>query len=181
MDNYKLDDDDDLIYFNTSVYLDDILQSYHYDENHIIDQIKQDLPRIDVYWEDKKINTYKDFIECSNKYKYTGVYIKDKLFHLQNIIAMLINQSSYYLQYKTLHNTFCTGINTDKIVLCCSDNRYIKYTIEDNELVVSICARFIVTDMYKRYKYREYNTSIIIHLDNNNFKKYGMFMYSLIN
>lgn len=176
MDNYVLDDEDDIIYFDTDIYINDILSSYNYDENNIRDQIRQDLPRADVYWNNKKIDNFDIFLKLSERYKDIGLVYNNVVFHLQLLLGMLINQSSYYFPYKTLYNTF-DNMGESNLIRCLSKNRYIKFHNEDDELIVDIAADFALTDIYTSSVSKYITTSVVLHLDDNGFRRCGMFLY----
>lgn len=174
MDNQLLDEEDDILYFETEEYLNDILKSYKFDKRNIINQLKQDIPRATIYWNNKFIKNIDQFLKLSKSFNY-NIKIKSKTYNMQIILAMLIAQSSYYFPYRTVLNTF--NANEKLIIKCLSTNRYVSYVIKDNDNSIRISADFAVKNIATNEVQKKITTMIVINLDNKKFNKYGMFFY----
>jgi len=169
--------------FDTKKYLNDILESYSFKPENILNQVLVDFCRTNVYSNNKKIDTVNDFILIYTKFNNLLCKINNNKYDLLMILLTLCCQSSYGLHYLSLRNIYCE--DNDNLLLCSSNkNRKSCFAIVQDVFTVSIETNLIIKDIKNNKNIKNINTKIIIDLYLNDnqlveFNDYGLFYWNI--
>lgn len=168
--------------FDTNKYLDEILESYSYNPENILEQVAVDFCRTNIFSNNKYVKTINDFLNIYDKFNSHTYFTKNKEYNFLTILLMLCCQSSYGLHYASLREIYCES--KDNLLLCSSnENRKSCFVIDDNILSVTIETNLIIKDIINNINIKKINTKIIIDSylckKNQTFNEHGLFYWSI--
>lgn len=147
--------------FDVNKYIEEILISYNHDAKNILDQVYVDYSRTNIYCNNIRIPTIKDFIRKNNNFESCLFKTNKNTYNFLIILLMLCCQSSYGLHYMSLRDIYCE--NVDNLLLCSSnENRRTNFILENDILTISIETNLIIKDINSNIDIKKINTKVII-------------------
>lgn len=172
--------------FDTCNYIEDILNSYSYDVDKILEQASVDYCRTKINLNKTRINTINEFIRKNDRFNNLVLSSNVKDFNFLTILIMLCCQSSYGLHYMSLKDIYCDNTEKPSLLLCSSsENRNTSFVVNDNILSIVIETNLVIKDTNNNAIIKKINTKVII--DSNlepvngcyvKFNDYGIFYWS---
>jgi len=160
---FQQTDQSNVFLFEMKLYLNDILKSYRYDLDNIWDQLNKDVPRSNIFINDRQI--YTD-IEFKQKLKKLDVF-KDQynncVFSLFEILATLTTQASYAFPFIFLHKKYCDDIDSKYKIQGLSTNRRIDINTRNENITMTIEADFSIFNTDTNKSIRRLNTCLMIN------------------
>lgn len=133
------------ITFDFDDFINEILKSYQYDSNKILEQLSVDLPRTHLYYKtiyDSFFGSYKWTYHISTVQDYFTHFtafdeILYKNYNFMTIFAALCTQSAYYYQYLTIYKIDKVLKNKNYILTTYSHNLIFDNTTNDMEITLN--------------------------------------------
>jgi hypothetical protein len=139
--HYDIDNKNNVVAFDQEEYMREILKSYQYNVNKILDQFEVDFPRNRVYYNNRR---YKN----ENYLKYEFAKFDGLIFEMDGhsfdfliILELLCNQSSYAFPYLLMHKLY-SDESDSLMVAGLHSGRKIKINTDNGILSISMKAEF---------------------------------------
>ncbi len=148
------------IIFDRNEFIESILESYN-NHNNIFKQFALDFDRLDIYFNDKKINCFDDAVKIL-----VNLNCKNNLSGLK-FSALLCCQSSFYYSFLFLHKNLI-----DLELYCVVDTNeskqiYLYYDEKNNVTKLSLFAKYKITNINIDKNIKIINSKTDVDFDNN--------------
>lgn len=168
---------DTLITFDIFEYLNDIAESYHFDNNIILQQFKTDFTRTVLYINNIHMTELNTTMDILNKYsKYTVNILQ--IIQLNSIIMMILTQAGYAYPYMLISKLYANPKNNIH-VSCCNINRYLEI---NEDILFRLVCEFKVINIETSDTQDNIKLEILIDIyhKNNTYQisKYGILMWN---
>ncbi len=138
---YDIDSKNNIVAFDQETFMREILKSYNYNVNRILEQYDVDFPRNRIYFNNRRY-TDDDYLKYKFKVFDRLRYNIDGIdFDFLIILQLLCNQSSYAFSYSLMHKLYSNECK-QLMVTGLHSGRKIKINTDDGTLSISMKADF---------------------------------------
>lgn len=169
---------DGVLAFNTEIYLEQILSSYH-SPKEICEQFCLDCPRCEILLEGETIKSLIELQRGLTKFSEYELSLRGRTYDLPLILTMLCNQSSYAFPYVLTHKLLA-DIEKNIFVASLSTNRFVKIRSYERKIDIDISADFGLKNLYQKNLLSTVSIrlKLSVNLDANNlFSKNSLFVW----